>query len=77
MRDDKPDINPKYYSGFYKLEELNVKDFLDFYTHLSVQLRHYGIDLLDFDAVLPKWNHVGLTYPGIGETRYLYGGGII
>lgn len=26
---------------------------------------------MDFDALLPAWQHVGLTYPGIGEDKYL------
>lgn len=70
-RRDSPDINPKYYSGFQKLEELIVEDFVDFYSHIAVQLHCYSIDLLELDAVQPIWQQVGLTYPGIGEYRYL------
>lgn len=67
------DINPKYIKGFSKLEELKLEAFVDFYSHLVVQLQRHGIGLLDFDAVLPKWGHIGLTLPRLGETRYLPG----
>jgi hypothetical protein len=71
MHDEKPDINPKYYTGFNRLEELNNEEFVDFYQHLSIKLRRYGIGLLEFDVVQPRWLHVGLCYPGVGETRYI------
>jgi hypothetical protein len=53
------------------LEESELEAFVDFYSHLSVQLKRFGIGLLDFDAVLPKWGYIGLILPGIGETNYL------
>ena len=70
-QDDIPDINPKYYSGFNKLEDLEVEHIVDFYCHLAIRLKRYGVALLDFDAVLPRWHHIGMTYPGIGEVGYL------
>jgi hypothetical protein len=71
LYEDKPDINPKYYTGFTRLEELNTEDFVDFYQHLTIKLRRYGIGLLEFDVVQPRWLHVGLCYPGVGEIRYI------
>jgi hypothetical protein len=70
-RENTPDINPKYYSGFNKLEDLEVEQIVDFYCHLVIRLKRYGVALLDFDTVLPKWLHIGMTYPGIGEVNYL------
>ena len=69
---DTPDVNPKYYSGFSKLEELNVESFIDFYNHIQHQLKRYHIGLMPFDCIIPKWHHVGMTYPGMGEIRYVY-----
>lgn len=69
--EDKPDINPKYYAGFHKCEDLSVKTFVDFYAHLVLMLKRFGIGLLGFDLVLPKWLHIGLVYPGMGEEQYL------
>ena len=66
-----PDINPKYYSGFHKLEELTVEHFVDFYAHLEFELKRYRIVLMPFDDILTKWQHVGLSMPGIGGFRYL------
>jgi hypothetical protein len=69
--DDKISIPPKYYSNFKVLEELDTAEFIDFYGRLRIKLRGFGIGLMDFDALLPAWQHVGLTYPGIGEDKYL------
>lgn len=66
-----PDINPKYYTGFHRLEELSVELFIDFYTHMEFELRRYNICLVPFDMMLPKWQHVGLCLPGIGALKYL------
>jgi predicted Fe-S protein YdhL (DUF1289 family) len=71
LYEDKPDINPKYYNGFNRLEELNTEEFVDFYQHLTIKLRRYGIGLLEFDVVQPRWLHVGLCYPGVGEIKYI------
>jgi hypothetical protein len=69
--DDKISIPPKYYSNFKVLEEPDTAEFIDFYGRLRIKLRGFGIGLMDFDALLPAWQHVGLTYPGIGEDKYL------
>lgn len=67
-----PDVNPKYYSGFTKLEELTVESIVDFYNHIQHQLKRYHIGLMPFDCIIPRWHHVGMTYPGMGETKYIY-----
>ena len=69
---DTPDINPKYYSGFSKLEDLSVESIVDFYNHIQHQLKRYHIGLMPFECIIPKWNHVGMTYPGMGEIKYVY-----
>lgn len=38
-REDTPDINPKYYAGFNKLEDLAVEQIIDFYCHLAIRLK--------------------------------------
>jgi hypothetical protein len=71
VHEETPDINPKYYTGFNRHEELNTEDFVDFYKHLTIKLRRFGIGLMEFDVVQPKWMHVGLTYQMVGEIRYV------
>jgi hypothetical protein len=34
-----PDVNPKYYSGFTKLEELTFESIVGFYNHIQHQLK--------------------------------------
>jgi hypothetical protein len=38
-QDDTPNINPKYYAGFNKLEDLKVEQIVDFYCHLAIRLK--------------------------------------
>ena len=70
-RKEMPDVAPKYYANFNKLKDLEVETITDFYSHLVIRLKRYGVYLLDFDALLPRWMHVGLTFPGAGELNYL------
>lgn len=66
-----PDINPKYVASFTKLEELTPELFIDWYTTLQFDLRRFNIGLMPFDWLVKEWAYLGLSYPGVGETRYL------
>ena len=67
-----PDVNPKYLdTSFTKLDDLDVVTFTEWYKTFGFELRRYHIGLIDFDHLLLKYAHVGLSYPGVGNNRYL------
>jgi hypothetical protein len=68
----RPDVNPKYFTtSFRKLDTaFSPESFVDWYTHFVYDLQRYDICLVPFDAIVLRWNYVGLCLPGVGEIRY-------
>jgi hypothetical protein len=68
----RPDVNPKYFTtSFRKLDTaFSPESFVDWYTHFVYDLQRYDICLVLFDAIVLRWNYVGLCLPGVGEIRY-------
>jgi hypothetical protein len=50
---------------------LSIESWVDFYTHLTSDLKFYHIGLVPFDAIVLRYGYLGLVLPGIGDDRYL------
>ena len=66
-----PNLSQKHISYLTKLDSLSPVDFVDWYTNFCYEMDRHNIGLVPFDAIMPKWLHVGLCLPGVGGTRYL------
>jgi hypothetical protein len=66
-----PVFNPKYKDSLHPLTDLFVESWVDFYTHLTADLKYYHTDLVPFDAIVIRMGYIGLVLPGVGDDRYL------
>lgn len=66
-----PIVNPKYTDSLKSLDSLETSAFVDWYSHFRIDLPRYNIGLVAFDALILKWESLGLSLPGIGELKYM------
>jgi hypothetical protein len=66
-----PVFNVKYKDSLHPLQDLSIESWVNFYTHLTSDLKFYHIGLVPFDAIVLKYGYVGLVLPGVGDDRYL------
>ena len=66
-----PVINPKYIDSLKSLDSLEPANFVDWYSHLRIDLPRYNIAVVPFDGIVLKWGALGLCLPGVGETKYM------
>ena len=66
-----PVIKQKDLANLHSLEELTPELWVDWYAHLCIDLLPLHIGLVPFDAIVLRWDWVGLCLPGVGEIRYL------
>ena len=69
--DGPKDKSLKETSQFRKLEDLHMDSIVDFYTFFQCQVLGCNIALTPFDAIVLKWQHIGLCPPGVGSKRYI------
>jgi hypothetical protein len=66
-----PVFNMKYKDSLHPLSDLSIEAWVDFYTHLTADLKYYHIGLVPFDAIVLKAGYIGVVLPGVGDDRYL------